>query len=71
MNKDGIRPIFTVGYDEEIGIDNGNRNEEGSEASEESEPGEEDIEIGDEEEEVLEMYFITQGQVGIGYHMYQ
>ena len=25
----------------------------------------------DEEEEVLEMYFITQGQVGIGYHMYQ
>ena len=27
--------------------------------------------IYDEEEEVLEMYFITQGQVGIGYHMYQ
>ena len=46
MNKDGIRPIFTVGYDEEIGIDNGNRNEEGSEASEESEPGKKILRLG-------------------------
>ncbi len=27
--------------------------------------------IFDEEEEVLEMYFIVSGKVGIGYHMYQ
>jgi hypothetical protein len=26
--------------------------------------------IFDEEEEVLEMYFIVSGKVGIGYHMY-
>lgn len=27
--------------------------------------------IYDEEEEVLEMYFITAGTVGVGYHLYQ
>jgi hypothetical protein len=26
--------------------------------------------IYDEEEEVLEMYFITSGTVGVGYHLY-
>lgn len=27
--------------------------------------------IFDEEEEVLEMYFIISGTVGVGYHLYQ
>jgi hypothetical protein len=27
--------------------------------------------IYDEEEEVLEMYFILTGTIGVGYHMYQ
>ena len=53
MIKDGIRPVFNVDDDKEIGDKDGDRYEEESEASEESEPGEEDIEIRDEEEEVL------------------
>jgi hypothetical protein len=35
-----------------------------------SEKVEENI-IYDEEEEVLEMYFILTGTIGVGYHMYQ
>jgi len=34
-----------------------------------SEKEDEDI-ILDEEEEVLEMYFIVSGSVGVGYHLY-
>ena len=33
--------------------------------------GEEENVIYDEEDEVLEMYFITSGSIGVGYHLYQ